>query len=76
MGIRNFWIDLNVDGRRTPVGTGPRADGGGFSMNVFMNEGGSSRKILDIMGYAIDGGTLKLFINTEDGKYLEYTTKK
>ncbi len=32
--VRNFWIDVDVDGRQTKIATGPRHDDGGLSIRL------------------------------------------
>lgn len=50
--VRNFWIELNIDGRKTCVGTGPRSKDGGFSCAIHIREeGGISNKMLKIQGH-------------------------
>lgn len=39
--VRNFWITLNVDGKKTPVATGPRSRNGGFHCKILMRSDGS-----------------------------------
>lgn len=50
--VRNFWIELEVDGKKEKIATGPRHAGGGFHMVIRMREKGqiSDRRI------EIDGG--------------------
>jgi len=37
--VRNFWIDLNVDGRSN-IATGPKCSGGGFTQTVYVRNNG------------------------------------
>ena len=66
---RNFWIDLQVDGRSSYIGTGPRNKDGGFKMMISVREEGDiSNKKINIEGICTND-RLKIFI---DGKlYLE-----
>ncbi len=49
--VRNFWLELDVDGKRTRVETGPQSKDGGFSLDVKMrDEGGIVRAAL-LTGY-------------------------
>jgi hypothetical protein len=58
--VRNFWIELEVDGKRTRVATGPVRKDGGFTMRVLMREDGDiSDKYLDVRGY-VEGETIRL----------------
>lgn len=38
---RNFWLNINVDGRKAKVGTGPRSRSGGFRCQVLQRADGA-----------------------------------
>lgn len=48
--VRNFWVEAEVDGRKTPIKFGPQGKGGGFSLTVFMRNQGEVERVADIMG--------------------------
>jgi hypothetical protein len=54
--VRNFWLDINVDGKKAGIGTGPRSRDGGFRCRVLMRSNG---RILDeelmIDGIVVNG---------------------
>ena len=57
--VRNFWIDLNVDGRKSTVSTGPVSKDGGFSMTIkIRNNGSISPFKLTLEGRVLPDGTL------------------
>ena len=58
--VRNFWIELDVDGRSTPVATGPRRKDGGFSLTIRQRDDGDIVTPLHIVGVATDNGALVL----------------
>ena len=58
--VRNFWIDLEVDGR-TRVQTGPREKDGGFTSTIYIRDKGSVQAALHVRGREM-GGTLRLEI--------------
>ena len=65
--VRNFWVDLLVDGR-CKVATGPRSADGGFSLVVLMREEGSiSERRVRVNGFARSDGLLSLEIAAEGG---------
>ena len=35
--VRNFWLNLSVDGKRTDVASGPVAKDGGFELRIKIN---------------------------------------
>lgn len=40
MAVRNFWVDADVDGRQTMLGSGPRAKNGGMEVTLYQREDG------------------------------------
>lgn len=59
--VRNFWVELDVDGSKTHVATGPKSSGGGFTMTVLIREKGDiSNKVLKIVGIVRSDGRLQL----------------
>lgn len=62
--VRNFWIELEVDGRETKVACGPARKDGGFYMTVKMRDGGEITKALFIEGKADDDGNLTLIADS------------
>lgn len=54
--VRNFWLTLKVDGKKTDVATGPRARSGGFRCHVLMrSEGAIYDKEVVLEGIVSDG---------------------
>ena len=61
--VRNFWIDLDVDGRSNSVGTGPIAKDGGFSMTISIRENGKiSDNKIRIVGTAHESGNINIVV--------------
>ena len=58
--VRNFWIELNVDGRKHKVATGPRGKDGEFTLDVFVRDAdGVSARCLTVTGrLTVEGGRL------------------
>lgn len=52
--VRNWWIEIEVDGRKHRVATGPRNKGGGFSIVIKQRDGGSIVKAAEINGFVTD----------------------
>ena len=53
--VRNFWIELDVDGRKSRIETGPVRKDGGFSLTIRNREQGRiSPTTLEVRGY-VDG---------------------
>ena len=60
---RNFWVDVDIDGRQTRIEGGPRSANGGFSETVYMRgEGGTVETAVRITGEAFNDGELRLYV--------------
>ena len=40
MATRNFWINVGVEGRKTPLAGGPRSKDGGMDVTLLVREDG------------------------------------
>jgi hypothetical protein len=60
--VRNFWIELQVDGKATKVGTGPVSKDGGFDLEILMRNRGEIERPIRIMGIAREDGSLELIV--------------
>lgn len=67
--VRNFFLDLSVDGKAEPVRTGPRSSGGGFSPHVTQRDKGAVVTALRLDGWACDG-VLFLQVVSPEGNVL------
>jgi len=66
--VRNFWIEAEVDGRKTPIAFGPRGKDGGFSLTVFMRNKDEAEVVLGIGGWMSEDGKLCLSaVDKSDG---------
>lgn len=65
--VRNFWIELDVDGRKTLIACGPVARDGGFRLRVFMRDKGSIVRAMDVEGSAPDDGDGELILTASEG---------
>lgn len=74
--VRNFWITLDVDGKKTRVETGPRSRDGGFNMTILTRTNGAigdNRTV--IYGRLLSSGLLRLAIRTGDEDIYERIVK-
>jgi len=53
--VRNFWIEAEVDGRKTPVKFGPRGEDGGFSLTIYIRNRGEIERVAEITGTLVEG---------------------
>ncbi len=68
--VRNFWLSAHVDGRATPVETGPRGSGGGFTQVIYIRgEGGDVVTAVRVTGEAFSDGELRLFVEPGEASY-------
>ena len=68
--LRNFWIELEVDGRKTMIETGPRHADGGFDLIIKVREGkGVHRHSLRVTGVVNIEGKLVLRATKFEGIY-------
>lgn len=63
--VRNFWVDLNVDGH-TAIATGPKPATGGFEQTILVRSNGAPHKALDIRGYVNRDGDLVISVSADD----------
>lgn len=60
---RNFWVEMDIDGRETTLEGGPRSAGGGINGTIYMRgEGGSVQTAVRITGEAFSDGELRLYV--------------
>jgi len=75
--VRNFWLELEVDGKKTPVATGPVAKDGGFQMIIRQRDNGEVTKAGELHGRVDQDGNLSLhwfgFCEPKPGKWTDET---
>ncbi len=75
--VRNFWLDGDIDGRKSGISGGPQAKDGGFSLTIKQRDNGQVTTGLRIDGYAFLDGTLQLRIRDGSGKVIhEHETRR
>lgn len=75
--VRNFWIELDVDGRGNMVKTGPRRKDGGFDCQFFIRDLGEVKRSIAVIG-RVHGEKLMLKIvgiPGQDDVEVESTTR-
>lgn len=71
--VRNFWLEADIDGRRSRFEGGPRSKSGGFTVTVKQRDCGEVTTAGRLYGYAWADGTLTLAFVKADGTRLELT---
>lgn len=64
--VRNFWVSMDVEGYSKRVEAGPRSKDGTANVMIYVRDGGSSVKALDISCIPRSDGSN--YIRVEDGK--------
>lgn len=61
--VRNFWLDVDIDGRKTNLEDGPKSRFGGFYARIKQRDRGSITCPVEIEGIEDDGElTIKIYI--------------
>lgn len=50
--VRNWWIDIDIDGRQTRLEGGPQSKFGGFSLRIYQRDNGEITQAASIRGRA------------------------
>ena len=64
--VRNFWLELDVDGQRTQVATGPVAKDGGFQLTIRQRDKGDIVRAMHVRGWVQKDGSLKCEASLDD----------
>ena len=75
MAVRNFWIDVNIDGRQTFLSGGPKAKTGGMDITIYQRNEGSIKKAISIYCRA-DGDRLYTEVYADDKFVAEVDTDR
>ena len=62
---RNFQIEAEVDGRKTPIAFGPQGKDGGFYLTVYMRNKGEVEAVLGLEG-KVAGKNSELWIASSE----------
>lgn len=83
--VRNFWIEAEIDGRKSRIVAGPVRKDGGFSLRISMRDRGRIVEPLNIYGITLEDGNLELRVATgkdanferfSEGRLLSFTTAR
>lgn len=74
--MRNFYVDCNIEGRKTPLAGGPQRKDGGMIVHITQRDEGSISTAFEVHSYA-NGEDLITVVYDHDGKTVaEYRTKR
>jgi hypothetical protein len=75
--VRNFFVELDVDGRASSVSTGPRSGNGGIHAKFYMREKGCiSSQCIQVEGIVTGSGELILRAFDSQGRELKLSARR
>ena len=75
--VRNFWAEVEVDGRENNIGTGPRAKDGSLYIDLKIREKGGVRKVLNIQCHPnVSEGTNKIEVCADGVEVYSLTVER
>lgn len=76
--VRNFWLELSVDGSVKRIETGPKAKDGGFTLTIRQRDKGGIVTASEIWGHVSADGVIKLEtrIPGEDTAPIVFATRR
>lgn len=75
MSVRNFWIEAEIDGRKTDLSGGPRAKDGEMRIVISQREEGAIKKIL-VINCRVDGDELITYVTSHSQGTMQIITKR
>jgi len=66
-GVRNFWLNARVDGRKNVITGGPANKEGHMDVTVFIREEGESVEAVSILCRPLADGTNRIVVNDRFG---------
>lgn len=71
MAVRPSYVDIDVEGRATSIGVGPRKRNGNMNSTFFAREKGNITKALSVIASASqDGKTVTYFVYDSKGEII------
>lgn len=58
MAVRNFWIEADIDGRKSTLAGGPRGKADGMEIDIYQRDDGGIFRAIDIWCYVDEDGNL------------------
>tara|TARA_Y100000310_G_C20699211_1_gene828118 strand:- start:4111 stop:4341 length:231 start_codon:yes stop_codon:yes gene_type:complete len=76
MAVRNSYVKVFADGRKTPVGVGPGAKDGKLDAQFTVRNNGTIEKSVAVYT-VVDGDDLCLYVQSPDGEIIyEHKTRR
>lgn len=74
--VRNFWIEIDVDGRKERIAAGPVNKDGGFALNIKQRKNGEIINAVTITGQIFSDGTIVTVGETTNGQTFRVETAR
>lgn len=68
MALRNFYVEVEIDGRKTDLAGGPQAKDGGMYITLYQRDNGSKLKAVTINCWADENGKLHTIVDNKVDK--------
>lgn len=76
MAVRNFWVDADIDGRKTTLSGGPASKEGGMSVVIKQRSNGGIVKAAVVHCYEVDGNLITDVVNNDGELVATFETKR
>lgn len=63
--VRNFWIEAEIDGRKSAFASGPVSKEGGFTLDISIRDSGSVSRALTVWGRVNHAGEIVLSVENK-----------
>jgi hypothetical protein len=74
--VRNFWVEVDVDGRESTVATGPKNSQGGIDIDLYQRADGEVTTALKIRCVERNGELTTYVKDSKDNIIFEYKTQR
>lgn len=75
--MRNFYVDGEIDGRKTHVTGGPQSRNGEMNLTITQRDHGEISTAFTLRSYVLDDGRLCTTVFDRNGKHVtEYITER
>ena len=76
MAVRNFWVDADIDGRKTELAGGPASKEGGMRITIKQRDEGGIVTAFKVYCYEVDGELITEVIDTSGACVATFETKR
>lgn len=73
MSLRPFYVEANIDGRKTNIGGGPKAKDGQMNVYLLMRDKGAKKTAYMVSCYPLEDNKLCMEIKDSNSKVISRT---